>query len=177
MSRARVAAALAALLTALLLQGTLVGPLTMAVPVSLPAVLVAAVALVNGPATGMSFGFTSGLIADLGSAHPAGVLALSWLGLGMTCGLAAGRRTARGDAAVAALCCALAAVFTTMLLVVVHAGGATAWLAVRSAVPAGLGDALLALGVVPVVRAFLRTDGLRAPRPLAGDLSVGSPRG
>jgi hypothetical protein len=68
---------LAALLTALLLQATLVGPLAMSVPVSLPAVLVAAVALVDGPATGMSFGFTVGLFADLGSSHPAGVLALS----------------------------------------------------------------------------------------------------
>jgi cell shape-determining protein MreD len=176
-TRARVAAALAALITALLLQGTLVAPLTMSVPVSLPAVLVAAVALVNGPASGMSFGFTVGLIADLGSGHPAGVLALSWLGLGVVCGLAADRRTVRGDAALAAGCCAVAAMFATLLLTVVHAGGATAWLAVRGAVPAGLGDALLALAVVPLVRSFLGTDRLRAPRVLASELGLGSPRG
>jgi len=173
MTRGRFAAALAALLTALLLQGTLVGPLAMSVPVSLPAVLVAAVALVDGPATGMSFGFTVGLFADLGSSHPAGVLALSWLGLGVVCGLAGDRRTVRGDAAVAAVFCTLAAVFATGLLAVVHAGGATAWLAV----PAGLGDALLALAVIPTVRGLLGTDRLRARRALVGELGLGSPRG
>ena len=31
----------------------------------------------------MSFGFAAGLVADLGSAHPAGVLALCWLGVGV----------------------------------------------------------------------------------------------
>jgi len=173
MTRGRFAAALAALLTALLLQGTLVGPLAMSVPVSLPAVLVAAVALVDGPATGMSFGFTVGLFADLGSSHPAGVLALSWLGLGVVCGLARDRRTVRGDAAVAAVFCTLAAVFATGLLAVVHAGGATAW----RAVPAGLGDALLALAVIPTVRGLLGTDRLRARRALVGELGLGSPRG
>ncbi|HEY8826442.1 MAG TPA: hypothetical protein VIM17_01610 [Jatrophihabitantaceae bacterium] len=177
MTRGRFAAALAALLTALLLQGTLVGPLAMSVPVSLPAVLVAAVALVDGPATGMSFGFTVGLFADLGSSHPAGVLALSWLGLGVVCGLAGDRHTVRGDAAVAAVFCTLAAVFATGLLAVVHAGGATAWLAVRGAVPAGLGDALLALAVIPTVRGLLGTDRLRARRALVGELGLGSPRG
>jgi cell shape-determining protein MreD len=173
MTGGRFAAALAALLTALLLQGTLVGPLAMSVPVSLPAVLVAAVALVDGPATGMSFGFTVGLFADLGSSHPAGVLALSWLGLGVVCGLAGDRRTVRGDAAVAAVFCTLAAVFATGLLAVVHAGVATAWLAV----PAGLGDALLALAVIPTVRGLLGTDRLRARRALVGELGLGSPRG
>lgn len=177
MTRARVAAALAAMLTALLLQAALVAPLTMAVPVSLPAVLVAAVALADGPGTGMSLGFTVGLFADLGSHHPAGVLALSWLGLGAVCGLAGDRRTVRADAAVAAVGCALASVFATLLLAVLHTDGASAWLAVRNAVPAGLGDALLALVVVAVVRAFLRTDSLRAPRPAVVDLGAGAGRG
>jgi cell shape-determining protein MreD len=177
MTRARVFAGAAALLTALLLQATLVGPLAMLVPVSLPAILVAAVALGNGPATGISFGFTVGLVADLASSHPAGVLALTWLGLGLVCGLAADRRTVIGDAAVAAVACTVASFFATVLLIVVHAGGATVWLAVRTAVPAGLGDALLALAVVPLVRAALRTDRLRAPRVLTGQLGVGSARG
>lgn len=177
MSRARVVAAAAAMLTALLLQGALVAPLTMAVPVSLPAVLVAAVALVGGPSTGMSFGFVVGLIADLGSSHPAGVLALSWLGLGVACGLAADRRTVRGDAAVAAAFCTIATAFALLLLTASHAAGATAWLAMRDAVPAGLGDALLALAVVPVVRAFLATDTLRAPRVLVHELDLGPRRG
>lgn len=176
---ARMIAALAALITASLLQGTLVAPLTMPVPVpvSLAAVLVAAVALSDGPAAGMSFGFTAGLVADLGSRHPAGVLALSWLGLGVICGLARDRRTVRGDAAVAAVFCALASVFATLLLAVVHAGGASAELAVRGAVPAGLGDALLALGVIPLVRDFLRSDALRARSAPVADLRRGSPGG
>lgn len=177
MTCARLAAALAALPTALLVQGAIVAPLTMPVPVSLPAVLVASIALVDGAATGMSFGFTLGLIADLGSSHAAGVLALSWLGLGVLCGLACDRRTVRRDAAVAAFCCALAATFATLLLAVVHADGATAWLAVRSAVPVGLGDALLALAVVPAARVFLRTETSRARPELVGELGLGSPGG
>jgi cell shape-determining protein MreD len=177
MTWARSIAASAALLTALLLQATLVGPVVMSVPVSVPAVLVAAVALVNGPATGISFGFTVGLVADLGSSHPAGVLALSWLGLGLLCGLAADRRTVLGDASVAAAFCMAAGVFATVLLTVVHAGGATAWLAIRTAVPAGIGDALLALAIVPIVRTALRTERLRAPRVTVSELGLGSVRG
>ena len=177
MTHARVTVALAALLTALLLQATLVAPLTMSVPVSLPAVLVAAVALVDGPATGMSFGFTIGLVADLGSTHPAGVLALCWLGLGVVCGLAADRRSVRADAAVAGGFCALAALSATVLLAIVHASGATVWLAVRDAIPAGLGDVLLALVVVPAVRGVLSTEGLRARRTLGADVALGSPSG
>lgn len=167
MTPVRAAAAAAAILTALLLQATLVGPLTVPVAVSLPAVLVAAVALVDGPATGMSFGFAAGLIADLASSHPAGVLALWWLGVGVVCGLAADGRSIRDDAATAAVVCALASVGGTLLLTAVHAPGATAWAAVRDVIPVGLGDALLALPVVPLVRAFLRTNALRAPHPVA----------
>lgn len=167
MTRVRVAAAAAAVLTALLLQATLIAPLTLPVPVSLPAVLVAAVALANGPASGMSLGFSAGLVADLGSAHPAGVLALSWLGIGVVCGVAADRRSVRADAGLAAVVCTIATVGSGLLLALVHAAGATAWSAVRDAVPTGLGDALLALAVVPVVRAFLATEALRAPHPFA----------
>lgn len=167
MRRLRVVAALAAILTALLLQATLVGPLTLPVQVSLPAVLVAAVALTEGPAAGMSFGFAAGLIADLGSTHPAGVLALTWLAVGVGCGVAAEHRSVRADAALAAVACALAGVGSTLLLTAVHATGATAWPAVRDAIPAGLGAALLALGVVPLVRAFLRSAALRPPSPFA----------
>jgi rod shape-determining protein MreD len=177
MTRARIAAALAAMLSALLLQASIIGPLTAPVAVSLPAVLVAAVALVDGPATGMSFGFTLGLIADLGSTHPAGVLALSWLGIGVVCGRAAERRSVRGDAAAAALVCAVIGVGTTLLLSVVHAAGATAWVAVRDVIPAGLGDALLALAVIPLVRMFLRSESLRALHPVYGEISLGGSRG
>ena len=146
-------------------------------PLSLPAVLVAAAALVEGPTTGMAFGFSLGLVADLGSSHPAGVLALSWLGLGLVCGLAGDRRTVLGDVLIAAVGCALATLFAGLLLAVVHAGGATAWVAVRGTVPAGVGDALLALAVIPLVRAFLRTDTLRARRALVPELDLGTRHG
>ena len=66
----------------------LVGPLTVPVPVSLPALLVAAVALVDGPGVGMAFGFAAGLLADLGSEHPAGVLALCWMAWAWSAGCA-----------------------------------------------------------------------------------------
>lgn len=168
MTRLRIVAALAAMLTALLLQATLVGPLTAPVPMSLPGVLVAVVALAEGPGTGMSFGFTLGLMADLGSRHPAGVLALSWLVLGLVCGLGAvtgpSRRSVRGDAGLAAVLTAIAAFCAIVMLTVLHADGASLGAAVRAIIPAGLGDALLALILVPTVRTFLRADALRPPR-------------
>lgn len=167
MTRVRAAAALAALLTALLLQATLVGPLTLPVPASLPALLVAAIALVDGPGAGLAFGFAAGLIADLGSEHPAGVLALCWLGIGLACGrCASSHASVRRDAALAAVVCGLGSIAATLLLALVSADGASAGLAVRDAVPATLLDALLALAVVPLVRVFLRSETLRAPRPV-----------
>ncbi|MEP7020651.1 MAG: hypothetical protein ABI808_08370 [Pseudonocardiales bacterium] len=177
MNRVRFIAALAVMITGLLLQATMVAPLAIAVPLSLPAVLVAAVALVDGPSAGMAFGFSLGLIADLGSSHPAGVLALSWLGLGLLCGLAGDRRTLLGQIVVTALSCTLASLFAGLLLAVVHAGGATAWLAIRGGVPAGVGDALLALVVLPLARALLRTPTLRARQPLVAELELGTSRG
>lgn len=173
----RLIAALAAMITALLLQGALVAPLAMAVPLSLPAVLLAAAALVEGPTTGMAFGFSLGLVTDLGSSHPAGVLALSWLGLGLACGLAGDRRTVLADTVIAAVLCALAALAAGLLLAVVHTDGATASTALGGVLPALAGDAVLAVAVVPLVRTFLRTDTLRARRSLLPALDLGSPRG
>ncbi|MEO8889520.1 MAG: rod shape-determining protein MreD [Jatrophihabitantaceae bacterium] len=172
MTRARVAAAVAVILTAMLLQATLIGPVTLPVPVSLPAVVVAAVALIDGPGSGLAFGFTTGLLADLGSTHPAGVLALSWLGVGLLCGLAADRCTVRRDVATAAVICALASLVAGALLALLHSGGATVGTALAQVVPAGLGDAVLALAVVPLARLLLRTDSLRAPRPVLNELEV-----
>jgi cell shape-determining protein MreD len=174
MNRARAAAALAALITALLLQATVVGPATLAVPVSLPAVLVAAIALVDGPGTGLAFGFAIGLIADLGSAHPAGVLALCWLGVGLVCGMcAAPRARLLRDVLVAALVCGAASVVAALVLAAVGSGGAaTLDDAVRHGILATAGDAVLALAIVPLVRFFLRSHTLRAPAPvllLGGD--------
>ncbi|MDT4894644.1 MAG: hypothetical protein QOE97_3679 [Pseudonocardiales bacterium] len=176
MTRLRVVAGLAAMLTALVLQAGLVAPVTVPVPVSLPAVLIAAVALVDGPAAGLSLGFAAGLIADLGSRHPAGVLALAWLALGLAAGQLAGRRSVRADAAVVAVLCAATALGSGMLLTVLHADGATAVAALRGLVPAGLADAVLALAVVPIVRRFLNADALRPPAPLR-ELVLGGSRG
>ncbi len=176
MTRARVVAALAAIVTALLLQATVIGPCSAPVPVSLPAMLVAAVALVDGPGSGMAFGFASGLIADLASTHPAGVLALCWLGVGLACGLVAGGGGVR-RAAAAALAGAGAALAAGLMLTVLHADGARLAAALLHAVPAGLGDALLALAVVPLTRRFLSTESLRARRASAPQLNLAGDRG
>jgi rod shape-determining protein MreD len=171
LTRARVAAAAAGTLTALLLQATLVAPVTMPVPVSLPAVLVAAVALVDGPAAGMSFGFAVGLMADLGSQHPAGVLALCWMVVGLLCGTVADRRSLRRDAVTAGVVCGLASGAATLLLALVRSRASAAD-AITYTVPAMIMDALLALAVVAVVRRMLRADSLRAPHPVYTDLVV-----
>ncbi len=165
MTRTRALAAMTAILTALLLQATLIGPITTPIPVSLPALMIAAVALVDGPGAGMALGFSAGLVADLGSSHPAGVFALCWLALGLVCGLAAERGSVRRDAAIAAVASAGAATAATLLLAIVHAGGATVLRAAHDIVPTALGDAILALAVVPVVRAFLRNGAMRAGAP------------
>jgi hypothetical protein len=175
-SRARLVAAIAGLLTVLLVQATLVAPVMTPWAVSLPAVLVAAVALVDGPATGMSFGFATGLVADLGSRHPAGVLALCWLGVGLVCGMLADRHSVRRDALIAGVVCALAAAVAILLLTVLHRGGSVGT-AFSALVPTAVGDALLGLGVVPLVRRMLRSDSLRAPHPVYTELLVGQRHG
>ena len=163
MTRLRAVAGLAALVTALLVQATLVSPLALPVPASLPAVLVAAVALCEGPGCGIAFGFATGLIADLGSEHPAGVLALCWLGLGLGCGLAAApRSTAWRDALVAGLGCGAADLVAALLLAGLHADAAGLAGTLRDTAPATLLDALLALPTVVLVRAFLRSGALRS---------------
>lgn len=176
MTRARVAAAMAGIITALLLQATLIGPVTAPVPVCLPAVVVAAVALVDGPATGMSFGFAAGLVADLGSAHAAGILALCWLGVGLVCGMFAQRRTVRRDALWAGIVSGLASSVAALLLVLVHRGG-TAADAIVYLLPAIGADVVLALGAVALLRRMLRSERLRAPHPVFTELAVGPHRG
>lgn len=177
MTRVRVSAALAGMLTVLLLQATLVVPLTAPAAVSLPAVLIAGVALLDGPAAGISLGFALGLIADLGSRHPAGILALTWLGLGLVAGQLAGRRSVRADALVGAALCTVAAIGTAVLLAVVHADGATVLAGVRTAIPVFLGDALLALAVFALLRKLLRAEALRPPHASRSELVLGAGRG
>lgn len=164
------------MITALLLQAALVAPVTAPWPVSLPAVLVAAVALVDGPAAGMSFGFATGLLADLGSNHPAGVLALCWLGVGLLCGTVADRRSLRRDAMTAGLVCTAGASVATIVLAVTHSG-ANAPDAIVLAVPTALVDALLAGAVLTLVRRMLRTETLRAPHPVHAEVVVADRHG
>jgi len=176
MRRARLVAALTGMITALLLQAALVAPVTAPWPVSLPVALVAAVALVDGPAAGMSFGFATGLLADLGSNHPAGVLALCWLGVGLLCGMVADRRSLRRDALTAGLVCAAGTSVATIVLAVTHSG-TKATDAVVYAVPTAIGDALLAFAVLALVRRMLRTESLRAPHSVYTELVVAGRRG
>jgi cell shape-determining protein MreD len=166
MTGSRVAAAAAAIVTALLLQATVVGPATFPWPVSLAAVLVAAVALAGGPGAGMSFGFAAGLIADLASHHPAGVLALCWLGVGIVCGRVADQRSVRRDAVIAGVACAVASTIAVIVLSVVHSylSVEVATATLRYLLPTVLIDAALALVLVPLVRAALRTQSLRPSR-------------
>lgn len=171
MTRLRALAAFAVIITALLLQAALIGPWTVPVAVSLPAVVVAAVGLHDGPSAGMAFGFTAGLLADLGSRHPAGVLALCWLALGLVAGKASARRSVRGDAAVAAVLAASASTAALVIVALLGKDGATIASAARFVIPTGLGDALLALGVVGLVRRGLRSDALRAAHPLVHDFA------
>ena len=175
MTRLRVAAAIASMLTALLLQATLITPLTLPAMASLPAVLVAAVALADGPAAGMSFGFALGLVADLGSRHPAGALALCWLGLGLAAGSVSARRSVRTDAAMAAVLCTLAALASSVLLIAMNADGITFAETMRTLVSTGLVDAVLALPVVALVRVALRNDALAPAHPVH-DLVMASRR-
>lgn len=176
MTRGRIAAAAASILTVLLLQATVIGPSVAPLAVSLPAVLVAAVALVDGPSTGLSFGFVAGLVADLGSRHPAGVLALCWLAVGLVCGAAADRNGVLRDALTAGIVVGLAGVVAGGLLVVVHEGGTLRQVASGALPTLGL-DVLLAVPVVALVRRALRTDTLRAPHPVLTQIPLGTRRG
>jgi hypothetical protein len=159
MTLVRVAAASAAILTALLLQATVVAPAALTAQLSLPAVLVAAVALESGTGTGISLGFASGLIADLGSAHAAGLLALCWMGVGICCGLLADeRRRIVPEVVLAALAAVAAGVLTTLGLTVVGEPGGTVLAAVHGVLPSLAGNLVLAALVVPLTRWLLRSD-------------------
>lgn len=171
MNRARYLAAATVALTVLLLQATLVGPMAATVPVSLPAVLVAAVALQDGAGTGLAFGFVVGLLADLGSAHPAGVLALAYMAVGLVCGTVTAWHTVPRGALVAGTTCGLATFAAGVLLTVLGSSGAGLMTDVMTLVPAAIADFVLALALIPIARRFLRTDSLRAPAPVFTELS------
>lgn len=165
----RIALSIASVLTLLLLQASVVGPLVFPVPASLPVVVVAIVGIYAGPGGAMPLGFALGLLADLGSDHPAGVLALAW----MTAGLLGGRfgglvtQRARGVRPVAVMAGMIGTAVTvgaTCLLALVGTHADSLWLAVRDLVPLALIEPVLALLAVHMVRALLRWQGVRSPR-------------
>jgi rod shape-determining protein MreD len=168
----RMALALAAVVSVLLLQATVIGPLTFPVPVSLPALMVIVVAIYAGPGVGIGLGFATGLLADLGSDHPAGVQALGWMAAGVIAGMVGGLATergyrTRGVAALAAAIGAATALVVAFMLAILGSHAATATVAVRSVIPVGLADALIGLVLVPIVRSLLRGQGIRGQRPHA----------
>ena len=86
----RALVALVALVTAMLVQATVIGPTLVTIPASLVLVLVLSAALLAGPGTGIGLGFGAGLLADLASTHPVGVLAFTWLAGGVCAGILGG---------------------------------------------------------------------------------------
>jgi hypothetical protein len=90
MTVVRGAAGVAAVVSAMLVQATVIGPLVYPVPVSLPLLVVVGVAVLSGPSTGITLGFGAGLLADLTSHHPLGLLALTWMGAGIVAGVLGG---------------------------------------------------------------------------------------
>jgi cell shape-determining protein MreD len=152
----RACAAVAAIVTALLLQLTLVGPVLTSIPASLPAVLVAAVAICAGPGAGLSMGFSVGILADLGSPHPVGVLALVWLGLGLAVGRYADpRRSWASEAAVAVGFTAIAAVIGEAAIALTTDAHLAVAPLLGHAVGAGAADLVLFVVVLPLTRSVL----------------------
>jgi rod shape-determining protein MreD len=157
MTPRRVIAAAAAVITVLVLQAVVVSPVAGMVMVSLPAVLVAALAVEAGPSAGMSVGFCAGLLADLGSRHPAGVLALAWLLLGAGCGMFAAprRRLVRSlfitTAATTAVSLAVAAALAALDAPKLSLNELASF-----AVPTALATTAIGLVVVPSVRVMVR---------------------
>jgi cell shape-determining protein MreD len=144
--------------------------------VSLPALLVVVVGLYAGPGAGIGLGFSTGLLADLGSDHPAGVQALCLLGTGLVAGKLGGLAIqrgyrSRGMAALAAVIATGGCAAAGLLLAILGSHAASLRATVLSLPPVGLTDALLGLLLVPVVRRVLRAQGVRAPRPTAGLLA------
>jgi hypothetical protein len=160
----RLVAASAAILTVLVLQAVVLNPLVFPLAMSLPAVLVATVGVEVGVSAGLSVGFSAGVLADLGSRHPAGLLALAWLLLGGCCGLLAepGRRPLR-SMVVVTFASGLCGLVTFVALNLLHAPAGSLRTGIALSGPSTIGDAALALVMVAAVRAVLRALGVRAP--------------
>jgi hypothetical protein len=169
----RVVAAAAAILTVLVLQAVVLSPLVFPLAISLPAVLVATVGLEAGVSAGLSVGFSAGLLADLGSRHPAGVLALIWLLLGGCCGLLAQpRRRALRSMVMVTLASGFCGLVSFVALNLLNAPAGSLRTGIALSVPSIIGDAVLALFTVATVRAVLRA--LRVRAPVVGSRAAGS---
>jgi cell shape-determining protein MreD len=141
-------------------------PLTAPLAISLPAILVAAVGIEAGPSAGLSVGFSTGLLADLGSQHPAGLLAIAWLFLGTVCGLfAEARRRAARSIAIVTVATTIVSIVVVIGLGLFNAPPFAVGDAIRLTAPTLVGDGVLALLLIPAVRAMLRALRVRAPRP------------
>jgi len=144
----------AAIVLALALQTTVLSrlPLPGNQP-SLLLVLVVAAALAGGVPAGVGVGFTTGLAADLLSSHPAGLLALVFL----LVGLLVGRIEAPSERSVVwpIVVMAVAAVGSFLCYLVVLTlvdRGSVGWHTQLAGLPAGvLYDVMLTPFVVPVV--------------------------
>jgi cell shape-determining protein MreD len=157
----RLTSAAAAVITALWLQAALVGPLFGSLPVSIALVAVASIAISTGPTAGMCVGFATGLLADLGSEHPVGLLALVWLGLGVALGLCADARSSwRDSVVVATIGCVVASCAGAALLALATGTGGVGSASVGGAL-AGVVDLVLVVAVLTAVRAVLRRNGAR----------------
>jgi rod shape-determining protein MreD len=164
MTRVRVVAAIAALLTALILQATVISAVLLPAPVSLPLLLVAAVALREGAGAGIAYGFAAGLITDLGSRHPAGVLALCWMAVGLICGMVADRGSIRRDVLIATVLATASGVVSTLVMVLLHTDGMTGAAGFADLGTAVAANVVIAFVVVPPVRWFLTRETMQAPR-------------
>jgi rod shape-determining protein MreD len=161
----RLIAASTAIVTALVLQASLLSALTAPLAVSLPAVLVASIGLQAGVSAGMSTGFCAGLLADLSSRHPAGVLALCWLVLGIVCGLLADpRRRLRWSLALVGAATALVGLLASGAIATLGAGGFELGQAAAVSAPTALANAAIAIAVLGPTKAVLRRH--QAPNPV-----------
>ena len=159
MSAPRALLAAVLVVSAVLAQTTLIAPLHL--PYGWPdlvLVVVVAIALAGGATAGMAAGFGGGLLADLLSDHPAGVLALLLCVVGFGCGLLPDGPRRRIPARLAVVAgAAVAAVLGYAGLLAILGSPRLDWRVIAAYLPGSAAyDVILALIVVPAVSAMYR---------------------
>lgn len=155
----RIALVALALLTAVIVQTAVVARLNL--PFGQPDLIlltVVAIALSAGSWAGMLVGFAAGLLADLVSDHPAGMLALVLCLIGYACGLvsAANRRSVVLPLSAVAVA-AVAATLGFAVLLALVGNPRLDWAVVGGSLPGSVTyDVILAVFVVPAVAALHR---------------------